>query len=344
MVTERHPSSRRTVAILSRGDAAARRDATSKNGRFVDVFEALAAVGVDGRPAIYDESFADAVREQLLAVDGVLVWVNPIQDGRNRAGLDALLRDVAAQGVWVSAHPDVILKMGTKEVLYRTRSMSWGTDTALYQTAQAMRAELPARLAAGPRVIKRNRGNGGQGVWKVEKLPTSSMIKVMDATKDAPEELTLDDFVRRCAEYFENGNVIDQAFQPRLSEGVMRCYMAGDRCAGFGHHKVKALVELPAARSEAGPRLYTSNADPRFQRLRRLMEDEWTPQLTSLLDIDRSDLPAIWDADFMLGPVRADGSDSYVLGEINVSSVHPYPDQAPAEIARRVADRLQLKL
>jgi hypothetical protein len=65
--------------------------------------------------------------------------------------------------VWVSAHPDVILKMGTKEVLHRTRTMSWGCDTALYRTPEAMRSELPARLAAGPRVIKRNRGNGGQG-------------------------------------------------------------------------------------------------------------------------------------------------------------------------------------
>jgi hypothetical protein len=222
--------------------------------------------------------------------------------------------------------------------------MSWGSDTAQYETAAAMRAELPTRLAAGPRVIKRNRGNGGQGVWKVESLLTSSMIKVLDATKDAPEELTLDDFLRRCAEYFENGSVIDQPFQPRLSEGVVRCYMAGDRCAGFGYHKVKALVDSPAARSEAGPRLYTSNAEPRFQRLRRLMEDEWTPQLTSLLDIARLDLPAIWDADFMLGPVLPDGTDSYVLGEINVSSVHPYPDEAPAEIARRVADRLRRKL
>ncbi|MGY4311984.1 Cj0069 family protein [Bradyrhizobium sp. JR3.5] len=343
MDPERQPFSP-SIAILSRGDAAARRDTTPQNSRFVHVFEALAAVGIEARPAIYDETFAEEVREQLLAVDGVLVWVNPIQDGRNRAGLDALLRDVAARGVWVSAHPDVILKMGTKEVLYRTRPMGWGCDTALYQTAEAMRAELPTRLAAGPRVIKRNRGNGGQGVWKVERLPTAPMIRVLDATKDAPEELTLDDFLRRCAEYFESGSVIDQPFQPRLSEGVVRCYMAGDRCAGFGHHKVKALVDSPAARSEAGARLYTSNADPRFQRLRRLMEDEWTPQLTSLLDIARGDLPAIWDADFMLGPVQADGSDSYVLGEINVSSVHPYPDEAPAEIARRAADRLQLKL
>lgn len=344
MDTERQPTSQPSIAILSRGDAAARRDASPRNSRFVQVFEALAAVGVDARPVIYDESFAEEVREQLLAVDGVLVWVNPIQDGRSRAGLDALLRDVAVRGVWVSAHPDVILKMGTKEVLYRTRSMAWGSDTALYQTAEAMRAGLSTRLAAGPRVIKRSRGNGGQGVWKVERLPTFPMIRVLDATKDEPEELTLDDFLRRCAEYFEGGSVVDQPFQPRLSEGVVRCYMAGDRCAGFGHHKVKALVDSPAARAGAGPRLYTSNADPRFQRLRRLMEDEWTPQLSSLLDIARDGLPAIWDADFMLGPVQADGSDSYVLGEINVSSVHPYPDEAPAEIARRVGDRLQLKL
>lgn len=344
MNTERQSPSLYSVAILSRGDAAALRDATPQNSRFVQVFEALAGLGIEARPAIYDESFAEEIREQLLAVDGVLVWVNPIQDGRSRAGLDALLREVAARDVWVSAHPDVILKMGTKEVLYHTRSMGWGSETALYQTAEAMCAELPARLATGPRVIKRNRGNGGQGVWKVERLPTSPMIRVLDATKDTPEELTLDAFLRRCAEYFENGSVIDQPFQPRLSEGVVRCYMAGDRCAGFGHHKVKALVDAPAARSEAGPRLYSSNADPRFQRLRRLMEDEWTPQLTSLLNIARGDLPIIWDADFMLGPVQADGRDSYVLGEINVSSVHPYPGEAPAEIARRVADRLQRKV
>jgi hypothetical protein len=37
-------------------------------------------------------------------------WDNPIHEGRNRANLDALLREVAARGVWVSAHPDVILK------------------------------------------------------------------------------------------------------------------------------------------------------------------------------------------------------------------------------------------
>ena len=334
------------IAILWRGDEAARRGATPETSRFKAVFAALADLGVDAEAIVYEDDVLDAVRAQLATLDGVLVWVNPIHEGRNRARLDALLREVAARGVWVSAHPDVILKMGTKEVLHRTRTMSWGCDTALYRTPEAMRAELPARLAAGPRVVKRNRGNGGEGVWKVETLAgphNRPTVRVLDATKDASEELALDEFLERCLEYFEDGCVIDQPFQARLSEGVVRCYMAGDGCAGFGHQKVKALVDAPAARAKAGQRFYTSNADPRFQRLRRLMEDEWTPQLTSLLDISRRDLPLIWDADFMLGPPGADGTDSYVLGEINVSSVFPMPEEASAEIARRVADRLRSK-
>jgi hypothetical protein len=335
------------LGILWRGDDAARHAATPATSRFKAVFAALAGLGVDAEPVVYEDDVIDAVRAQLATLSGVLVWVNPIHEGHSRAKLDALLREVAARGVWVSAHPDVILKMGTKEVLYRTRKMSWGCDTALYRTADAMRAELPARLAASARVIKRNRGNGGQGVWKVETWASPGsrqMVRVLDATKSASEELTLDAFLDQCAEYFEDGCVIDQPFQARLNEGVVRCYMAGDCCAGFGHQKVKALIDDPVARAGAGPRLYTSNADPRFQRLRRSMEDEWTPQLTSLLDIRRRDLPMIWDADFMLGPPAADGTDNYVLGEINVSSVFPIPDEAPEEIARRVADRLQSKL
>src|SRR5262249_689169 len=183
--------------------------------RFKAIFSALREVGVDAEPVVYEDDVLDAVRTQLLTLDGVLVWVNPIHEGRNRADLDALLREVAARGVWVSTHPDVILKMGTKEVLHRTRTMSWGCDTALYRTVEAMRVELPARLAAGPRVIKRNRGNGGQGVWKVEKLASPSirpMVRVLDATKVASEELALDAFVERCVEYFEDGSVVDQPF------------------------------------------------------------------------------------------------------------------------------------
>ncbi len=80
-----------------------------------------------------------------------------------------LLHEVADAGVWVSAHPEVISKMGTKEVLVETAHMSWGSETRLYRSAAELREQLPGRLGArGPLVLKQHRGMGGNGVWKVE--------------------------------------------------------------------------------------------------------------------------------------------------------------------------------
>ena len=64
------------------------------------------------------------------------------------------------------------------------------------------------------------------------------------------------------------------------------------------------------------------------------------PQLMEVLGIEKGNLPIIWDADFLYGPRTATGEDTYVLCEINVSCVFAIPDQAPAAIARLVADRL----
>jgi hypothetical protein len=71
------------------------------------------------------------------------------------------------------------------------------------------------------------------------------------------------------------------------------------------------------------------------------MEVEWTPQMMQVLGIDHFSLPIIWDADFLYGPVDGAGNDTYVLCEINVSSVFAIPDQAPAAIARLALDRLR---
>ncbi|MCJ9704505.1 Cj0069 family protein [Bradyrhizobium sp. SHOUNA76] len=349
MDTERHSSSHPTVAILSRGDAGARADATPQNSRFVRVFEALAAAGIEARPVIYDETFSGAVLEQLLAVDGVLVWVDPIHQGKTRAELDPLLRDVAARGPWVSAHPDIILKMGVKEVLYRTRHLGWGADTHRYDSAAALRAELPSRLrASGPRVLKQNRGNGGQGVWKVEALPIAdATVRVLHAQRGSlPEDMPLDAFIARCEPYFGwGGCIIDQAFQPRLPDGMIRCYMSGSKVAGFGHQLIKALIPPPLEGPEApgaqpGPRIMHGPDAPPFQALRRSMEDEWVPQMMETLEIDEFSLPVIWDADFLYGPRNEAGADTYVLCEINASSCFAIPEQAPAAIARMVKHRL----
>src|SRR5216684_2216887 len=132
-----------TIALLWRGDRDARAKATGENNRLSPLFEALAAVNVVAEPAVYSDELVEEVRDQLLRLDGALVWVDPISDGHDRSRLDPMLREVAAKGVWVSAHPEVILKMGTKEVLFRTRRLGWGTDTHLYRTLDDLREQLP---------------------------------------------------------------------------------------------------------------------------------------------------------------------------------------------------------
>ena len=150
------------VAVMFAGDPSTRATVKLEETRFGNIAKALRDVGLEVEAASYADEVADEVREQLLRVDGALVWADPVRKDGNRAKLDPILRDVASHGVFVSSHPDLILKMGTKEVLYRTRSMGWGTDTRLYSTREQFRRELPQCLAEGkPRVLKQYRGNGG---------------------------------------------------------------------------------------------------------------------------------------------------------------------------------------
>lgn len=352
---EHDPSGR--IAILYSGDYADRANATPGNNRFSDLFRAFAAKGIHAEPAVYHDDFCTEVRDQLMQVDGVLVWVNPIQDARNRSVLDAMLREVAAAGIFVSAHPDIILKLGTKEVLYRTRDIGWGCDTHLYSSIEKMRQELPARLGNGnARVLKQYRGNGGIGVWKVqsnaEKVSGApqpeSIVRVRHAQRGCTEEkITLNEFFARCEEYFSaDGRMIDQEYQERLPEGMIRCYLVQERVAGFGHQAINALFPAPSGASpteapQPGPRLYHPPTKPEFQDLKQQLEREWLPAVQQLLEIETKSLPVLWDCDFLLGPKDQNGRDTYVLCEINVSSVAPYPESAVPYIVNATASELK---
>ncbi|HSV13749.1 MAG TPA: Cj0069 family protein [Tepidisphaeraceae bacterium] len=344
------------IGILWRGDRAAEVRPLSDECRLHRVFQVLADHQVSAEPVVYCEEASAAVREQLLQLDGVLVWVNPTDGGRDRSDLNQLLRSAADRGVWVSAHPDVILKMGTKEVLHRTQVVGWGDDVHRYNSVDELSLQLRCRLMAGrARVLKQNRGNGGDGVWKVQlaesardELPTAeSRLRVRHALRGCiEEEMSLLAFVDRCQPYFAGGGMmIDQPYQDRLPEGMIRCYLVHDRVVGFGHQATNALFPAPpgapaTAAPQPGPRLYHPPDKPEFQQLKQKLEQEWVPAMQRILDIARRDLPVLWDADFLIGPKASDGGDSYILCEINVSSVFPFPPNALTPLAEAVLNRL----
>jgi hypothetical protein len=349
-----------TVAALWRGPGAALPPQTRNYERLRPIFAALHGVGVAVEPVLYCDATSDVVREQLVRVDGVLVWVDPIGEGEDRTTLDAVLRDVSSHGVWVSAHPDTIEKMGTKEVLYRTKNLEWGTDTHLYATNEEFRRRFPAVLGTSRRrVLKPNRGNGGIGVWKVALVDldgdstastVEAIVRVQHAAPrtDVTEDVTLGEFMSRCGQYFTDARkLVDQAFIAGVSDGMVRAYLVGDEVVGFArqHPSLVAAGEpviaaddvlgLPSAKV-----MYDADADA-YQELRDRLEAEWVPGLCQQVGLDSSQLPLLWDADFLPGPMSPTGVPTYLLCEINVSSVLPYPPQAPRVLAEAVRRRLE---
>lgn len=330
------------VALLYPGDRAARDRADPTASRFAALFEALAAAGVNAEPAVYHDDFADEVATQLRNVQVVLVWCNPIEVGRRRDRLDALLHEVADEGVFVSAHPDAILRLGTKDVLFETRDLPFGSDVHRMGSLAQLESELPQRLRLGARVLKQHRGHSGIGVWRVERAGDGTLTVQHAQRGSTPQPMDMATLKTVLAPYFEpanGGHMIDQAWQPRLAEGMVRAYLVEERVTGFGIQAVNALhpdAPLP------GPRLYHGPELPEFQALKQQLEANWIALLRERVGLPRERLPLLWDCDFMLGEPTTDGAQRFVLCEINVSSVSPFPPSSIGPLVEAVRRRVGL--
>lgn len=330
-----------TVALLYPGERATRDRSDPAESRLAALFAAFEAADLRVEPAVWNDDFAEEVRAQLRQVVAVLVWCNPIEGGRRRDRLDALLRDVAREGVFVSAHPEAILRLGTKDVLIESRDLPFGSDVHRVDRLAQLEAELPARLRNGARVLKQHRGHGGIGVWRVERAAEGNALMVRHAQRGSEEEhMDLTALLARLAPYFESeagGHMIDQAWQPRLADGMVRAYLVEDRVTGFGHQAINALhPSVP----QPGPRLYHGPELPEFQLLRERLESQWITLLRERVGLSREQLPLLWDCDFMFGEPTAGDPHRFVLCEVNVSSVWPFPPSSIPPLVAALKARL----
>lgn len=347
------------MALLVRSD-----DPRRTAERLGPIMEALTAAAVPCGVVEFDDEDPDTVRRELRDAAGVLVWADPLTDRGPRSALDALLARLAGEGAWVSAHPEVIDKIGTKDVLVTTAHLSWGSDAQAYPTPRDFRDQFPDRLRqAGTRVVKADRGNGGRTVWKVTLLEqpsgriaasasqTEVMVQHARQRDDAHTMTTLEEFMAGCTALYSawggTGHLIDQEYQPRISEGLVRCYMVQSTVVGC------ALQDPPQAQAPGrgaaraavlgvpSPKTMVPPDHPEFQHLSRRLADEWIPAMCRALALDPTDLPMLWDIDLIRGVPAASDPQPYVLCEINASSVIPYPPAAPTALATAVRGRLR---
>ena len=99
--------------------------------------------------------------DKIVGANGLVVRVNPGKyPGVTQSKLESLIRGASDKGVKVMSHPDVMRSMGAKDALVKIRDLSCGMpDTYAYYDIPSFKESFPKTIAAGPRVLKQNRGS-----------------------------------------------------------------------------------------------------------------------------------------------------------------------------------------
>ena len=297
--------------------------------KYKGLAEGFVDSGFEVQTVLYNDSRAEELRESLLGLNALLVWVNPIEQGNDRKILDELLAYLANSGVFISSLPETIQKIGTKRVLFDTRQLEFGSDVRMYSTLDQFQNEFPAAIADGrSRVLKQFRGNGGDGVFKV-KLLASGKLSLLHAKRGSTEQtLALDEFFDEFRPYFaQDRPLLDQEWNDNIANGMVRCYLSGKQVAGFGYQEINALYPQDGP-VVPGKRFYFTEKCALFEDLRQRMEDRWIDELLEVTGLAPERLPVIWDADFFINSLVPNSAGRYTLCEINVSSVSPFPESA----------------
>lgn len=287
---------------------------------------------------LYHDSLATKFERELLKYNAILVWVNPIEQEGDRKILDALLAKLSEKGCFISAHPHTISKLGTKEILYDIKDTDFGGDTRLYRSFEDFKTKF-LENTSNLRILKQYRGNGGNGVFKIDLTNIANdQIGVTHAQGNETESLSVADFFAKFEKYFlPGGMLIDQSWNPNLINGMVRCYLSGNKVSGFGYQEINALY--PSKRPSQ--RFYFTEDCGLFRDLKEIMENEWISDLQSITNTGSDMLPVIWDADFFINRLNTeDTRKKYSLCEINTSCVSPFPESSIPYIFEEVNRRL----
>jgi len=311
----------------------------------IPICNSLIEQGWWAQPVFYSDTAADLLLAYAAeGVDGYISRVNPdVYEDLTVSKYDKLLETLhETYGLAAMAHPKLIQKFGAKDALAKIAPLRTGlADTLAYYDVESWRDSLPKTLSQGPRVVKQNRGSQGEGIWivrlpagneslyrKSQRLPLDTPLDLTEAVDNHKEYMTLGEFLKFAERYLEGGaeqggQLIDQAFMPRISEGEVRVLMIGDTPVEILHKKPKEGGVSATLKSGAVYTKFAPNASA-FERLMHSFVDRDLHNLLPVLGMAEQPLPLLWTADFILGapkPPWIDGQDYYFIGELNCACV-----------------------
>ncbi|MBC3185925.1 Cj0069 family protein [Corynebacterium sp. zg-331] len=265
--------------------------------------------------------------------DAYISRVNPGNIPGGEKGYFDLLTKLSEAGLVGMSTPEEMMAYGAKDALVKLNDTDLvPSDTAAYYDVEAFHQTFPTSLSYGERVLKQNRGSTGSGIWRVRiadeaaaaavtpgtALPLDTKLTCTEAVDNHTEERELGEFMDFCEQYIvgDNGMLVDMRFMPRIVEGEIRILLVGPDPVFVVHKKPAQGGENFSATLFSGAK-YTYDSPEAWQELVDLFASV-RPVIAEKLGGDN--IPLIWTADFMLDTAE-DGSDTYVLGEINCSCV-----------------------
>jgi len=285
---------------------------------------------------------------------------------------DDLMNSLIAKGKPVWSSPGVQTKMGAKDALVKIANMKCGlVDTFAYYDAEALGTMFKKTMAFQPRVIKQNRGSAGEGIWLCwlegkdycktfgeASLDDTDKLKLMEMNDNHVEYHTVKEFLTFCndgpdapgagkwestfpGKYLEGGKeaggqLVDQRFLPRISEGEVRVLMSGDVVQMIIHKKPEGGLSAVGGNSAY---TYFKPGCEEYKLLEESLKAD-IPKLLDAMNLSGEPLPLLWTADFI--PKDAEdgtpGVTEYVVGEFNCSCVGVSKFQAVCGGEKTLAD------
>ncbi len=313
----------------------------------IPMIMALRSQGWKAETIFYRESnFDDLLAQIPEQYDTYVSRINPGNIPGGEVRYFELLSKLCNAGVIGMPAPEAMVAFGAKDVLVKLRDMEMvPSDTYAYYDIDDFRRSFPSVLSTGIRVLKQNRGSTGSGIWRVEladerlidtgkAVPVDALVRCTEALDNHVEEHQLGEFMELCNQYLvgKGGMIVDMPYLPRIVEGEVRILFVGETPI-FVVHKKPADGGFSATLFSGAQ--YTYDDPTQWQGLVDMF-------LRNLPEIQQRlgghSTPLIWTGDFMLD-TNPDGSDKYVLGEINCSCVG-FTSHLESGIQQKIADEI----
>jgi len=239
------------------------------------------------------------------------------------------LKALSNSGVEIHTHPDVMINLDFKDILAKLKGTLLGDDeTYFYHTYTDFVRKFPADLKKhNIRVLKTNYGSTGEGVYLVSKKDDGSIFTVEAVNNEKFYYDNIEEFLLKFEIHFDEDDENAAYFQgkagfvgcrylERISEGEIRVLLVNNKAVSVVHKKPQE-GEFSATLFSGAKYKYESPEDPKWKDVIKLTKNglkDLKPYLAG------QNYPLLWTMDYILD-YNEDGSDKYVLSEINCSCV-----------------------